>query len=363
MRLKILHVINSLQPGGAENLLVNSLSPGGLQEHADNDIVLLRDSSYLVNKLAPDINVHDLNYRGKFDLPQMLMRLRSVIKKGKYNIIHSHLPHAGLYTALVCPTDIPHIHTIHSTYSLNKKNRNTLLNYIDRKLLLEKRNAKIIVISEYNKEDLLRDIKFKGEVFVLNNFIEDKYFSNTAPNRTREENCLKVIAVGNLTDSKNYKYIVEIFSHLKDKNIFLDIFGNGDVEKYKQVLNQNNITSITFMGAVPNIYDHIKDYDLFIMASKYEGFGLAVFEAMASGVPVIISNIPSLRTLVKNHAIYFDLNDAKGAAERLVKILNEEIDAQSLVADAKNYAAKIAKRENYIYQLLKIYNEVISTNV
>lgn len=361
-KLKILHIINSLQPGGAEHLLANSLAPGGLQEHADNDLVYLRGSSYLINKIDPRVNTYNLNYKGKTDILQLLISLRRIIKKKKYDIVHSHLPHSGLYTALVCPPGIPHIHTVHSTHSLNKKNRHSVFNFLDRKLLLEKKNSNVIVISEFNKTDILQNLNFKGNIFVLHNFIEDIYFNNTRQKKQKEKNSLKIIAVGNLTESKNYNYLIEIFKHLRDKNIYLDIFGAGDITAYQKSLAKNNIKNINFKGSVPDIYDHVCNYDLFIMASKFEGFGLAIFEAMASGIPVMISNIPSLRSIINEHAIYFDLDNAEKTAGELTKILNNEIDIETLITDAKAYATELANRENYISNLLQIYNKIIITS-
>lgn len=307
-----------------------------------------------------NVKVYHLNYKGWWDLLRLLIDIRTIIKDNNYDLIHSHLSPAGLYTQIARPSNIPQIHTIHSTYSLNKRKRKFLINFLERNFFFEKKSARIIVISEFNRSDILNKLNVKGKIYTLNNFIEDIYFKNPSSKKVREKNCLKLIAIGNLRDEKNYEYLIEVFKFLKNKNIYLDIFGFGNAEKYQQLLDKYGIINITFKGGASNIYDVIRSYDLFIMASKFEGFGLSVFEAMVSEVPVMLSDIPSLKSIVKDHALYFTLNDPEAVANELIKILNNEIDPQALAEDAKKYAESIVKREIYIHKLLNIYNEVIN---
>lgn len=356
MRKKVLHVINSLTIGGAETLLANSLSPGGLQEHTDNYLVYFNKSSYLLDIIDKGVKIINLEYKGGFDIIRMLKKLRSIIKLHKIDIVHTHLTPASLYTHLVCPTPVRQVHTIHSTYSMDYETR-PLMRWLERKLFLEKKSCNIISLSEFTKEDLLRSISFKGKVFVLNNFVADRYFGLPEKKYDGNKKELRLIAVGALKELKNFEYLLEVFEHLTGFEIYLDIYGGGDTLKYDTAIKSKDL-KIKMMGHIDDMATVLHQYDLFIMPSKFEGFPLSVFEAMAAGVPLMLSDIAPLRSIVKEHAIYFSLNDAASVAAVIQQAFNDEVDIKEMSVHAKKYAEETGKKEKYINRLLQIYDEL-----
>ena len=354
MKKKVLHVINSLYAGGAETLLVNSLAAGGLQEHTDNTVVYFQGTSELENKIDKRINCYSLNYKGFLSLPGALIKLRKIIKDKKIDIVHSHLNPAGFYTHLICP--VPHIHTLHTTYSKNTETTAVKL-FLEKELFFKKKNCNLILLSPFIKEDFLKAVSFRGKAFVLNNFVEDSFFKPAAAVYHVNSKALKIIAVGRLSKVKNFDYLLEVFAHLKDADIQLDIYGAGDIEKYKQQIKKSGI-KINMMGHHHNLSDVLGNYNLFIMPSVFEGFPLSLFEAMASGIPLMLSDIAPLKSIVKEHAIYFSLHDAAAAANSIRQIANGEIDINSMAVCAQEFAVKTAKRDLYIKSLLHIYSQL-----
>jgi len=354
MKKKILHVINSLTPGGAEILVVNSLAAGGLQEHTDNTIVYFQGTSELENKIDKGVARYCLDYKGVLSLPATLMKLRKIIKDQKIDIVHSHLNPAGFYTQLVCP--VPHVHTLHTTYSQNAQTKPFKL-FLERELFFKKKNCNIILLSEFIKEDFLKSVPFKGKTFVLNNFVEDVFFKPAAKRYIAGTGPLKLIGIGRLSEFKNFDYLLEVFKHLKDADIVLDIYGAGDINKYEQQIKNAGI-KINMMGHKHNLGDVICNYDMFIMPSKFEGFPLSVFEAMSSGVPLMLSDLPSLKTIVHEHALYFSLNDATGTAQVIRQIAAGKIDINSMAQKAQEFARTTVKRDMYIKTLLDIYKQL-----
>ncbi|MEO6540818.1 MAG: glycosyltransferase family 4 protein [Ferruginibacter sp.] len=356
---KVLHVINSLAPGGAEILLTNSLSPGGLCEHTENHLAffMLPD---LVPQLDKKVHVHFLDYKGGKDIFRLLNQLRRIIRKNKIDLVHSHLNPAGTYTHMVCPKNIPHVHTIHTTYSMDKETNRFKL-WAEKVFYLKRKNCNLILLSDYTKEDFLQHVSFKGRAFVLNNFVPDAFFEvqrNAVPKPLQD---LKLVAIGTLRAPKNFEYLLQIFKYLKEKPISLDIFGGGNAAPYKKLIRENGL-AVRMMGHSGNLQETISGYDLFIMSSLFEGFPLSLFEAMAAGIPLMISNIAPLKSIVKQHAIYFELDDAAKAAAQLVDILQNRIDINAMATEAKAYAEKTVKRDIYINKLLEIYKEVLENN-
>jgi glycosyltransferase involved in cell wall biosynthesis len=355
---RILHVINSLNVGGAEILLANSLSPGGLNEHTENYLVYFNQASHLLNIIDKNVKLICLHYKGGADIFRVLRKLKRVITDNNIDIVHSHLTPSGIYTHLVCPSAVPQVHTIHSTYSMEKETR-PVMRFIDRHFFFNKKNINIINLSDYTRDDFLKSISFKGKVFVLNNFVADRYFNFSPKKYDSEKKILRLVAAGTLKELKNFEYLLEIFKYLDDQEIYLDIYGGGDKAKYEMVI-KNKSLKINMMGAVDDMAAVLPDYDLFIMPSKFEGFPLSVFEAMAVGIPLMLSDIGPLKSIVNENALYFKLNDAPAAAKMIKGICNGNININTMAQRAHAFAAATQKREKYIENLLYIYDQILN---
>jgi len=356
--MKVLHVINSMTIGGAEMLLANTFSPGGLQEYADNILVYFNGSSPLLSKIDPAVKVICLDYSDIRRLPSVLRKLRKIITENKIDIIHSHLTPADIYVNLARPKHIPLVHTLHIAYTTDFETR-PVLKLLERKLFFDKKYCNLIFLSDFAKKDFLDNIPYKGSAYVLNNFIDDAFFDHpTRMQQHTKEKGLKMIAIGNFRHQKNYFYLLEIFKHLKEYNIHLDIYGGGDIEKYQAIINENSL-NITLKGQVNDINAVIPGYDLFIMSSTNEGFPLSVFEAMAAGIPVMLSNIPPLKNIVKENAVYFELDNASAAASQVISMYNNSSGIFEMAEKGRTYAENTVRKKLYIKKLMGIYEDVI----
>lgn len=339
-------------------LLANSLSPGGLNEYVDNYLVyFIKGSDHLVSLVDKNVKQLCLNYKGGTDILRLLRELRKFIIENKIDVIHTHLNPSDFYVNLVKPKNIPQVHTLHIAYSTDLETRASL-KFLERTLFFNKKNCNLIFLSEFNKVDFLANVNFKGQSFVVPNFVDDSFFLHQPKHYTGSaEKELKLVAVGNFRDQKNYFYLLDIFKLLKGENIQLDIYGGGNLEPYKKVIDENKL-NVNLKGQITNVNDVIADYDLFIMSSTNEGFPLSVFEAMAAAVPVMLTDIGPLTAIVKDNALYFKLNNATAAAEKLKCVQQNKIDINAMTVKAKTYAEKTVRRDIYVKNLLDIYNQV-----
>ena len=287
-------------------------------------------------------------------MPATLKKLKRLIKENNIDIVHSHLNPAGVYSHLVCP--VPHVHTLHTTYSMDRETQPFKL-FLEKYLYFKKKSCNIILLSDFIKEDFLRSVPFKGQAFVLNNFVPDVFFNTSAKVYDQECTSLKLVAVGRLSEVKNFKYLLEVFTYLKDEEIYLDIYGGGDVEKYQEYIKSSGI-KVNMKGYNNNMQSLLNEYDVFIMPSKFEGVPLSLFEAMASGIPLMLSAIAPLKNIVKEHAIYFDLDNAATTAAAILSVLKKETDINSMAKKAQVYAHSVARKDIYIQKLLDIYNKL-----
>lgn len=103
----------------------------------------------------------------------------------------------------------------------------------------------------------------------------------------------RLLTVGRLTRQKGLDVLIKSLSFI-DNSIDLTIIGEGEDENMLKALCKatGNNDIVTFSGFVENPFKLAKDYDIFIMPSRWEGPGHTIIEALSSGLPSIVSNCP-----------------------------------------------------------------------
>jgi glycosyltransferase involved in cell wall biosynthesis len=129
------------------------------------------------------------------------------------------------------------------------------------------------------------------------------------------------VTVGSLIPRKNVKTVIEGFKLFnKDNNSILLIAGEGfEIESLKLISDEY----VIFLGKVSNIVEYLQVSDSFISASLAEGLPNTVLEAIACGLPVFLSNIPSHRELSNKQSIFFEAQDIFNLSEKLTIADNE----------------------------------------
>lgn len=159
------------------------------------------------------------------------------------------------------------------------------------------------------------------------------------------EDDIILLSVGRLTPAKQPLTMINFFKYLQDelKNVTLCIAGKGELfEETVAHAKMKGLKKIHFLGHV----DHSKDLpalfacsDYYIMTSKYEGTPLTLLEAMASGLPCIVSDIPNLG-LVKDAdcGIILNFDDVSTASDKTINYLLSEHSNHA--QNARDYAVK-----------------------
>lgn len=106
----------------------------------------------------------------------------------------------------------------------------------------------------------------------------------------------RIVAVGRLSEQKNYKLLISAFNEIKDEHpeLTVEIYGEGELrEELQNEIDSCDLTDrVKLMGAFPDVLDRIYGARLFVMTSLYEGMPNALMEAMCLGIPVVCSNCP-----------------------------------------------------------------------
>ncbi len=236
-----------------------------------------------------------------------------------------------------------------------------------------KRSDRILTVSETSKNDILRRFKVPAEkIAVIYNAIDERF--NVQPSedqvqRVRQRYQLDqrfVLYVGNIKPHKNVERLIHAFDRLR-LGVFDDlrllIIGD-EISKYPALRRAVPVhklhKQVRFLGFVPieTLAVLYRLADVFVFPSLYEGFGLPPLEAMASGAPVVTSNVSSLPEVVGDAALLVDPYDPDAIADGMRRVLTDE----DLRATLRTRGFEQAQRYSWqrsIEQVRAIYDEVL----
>jgi alpha-1,3-rhamnosyl/mannosyltransferase len=227
------------------------------------------------------------------------------------------------------------------------------------------RTEAIITISEFSKKEILNLLNVDPAKIYITSLGVDKTFT---PGKKRMQGLLDryLLFLGNLEPRKNLPILINAYLSLP-KNLRerypLVVAGakawhTNQLEK--ALLPFNHDEKITLTGYVPQtaLPDLYRGASLFIYPSLYEGFGLPVLEAMASGVPVITSNLSSLPEVVGDAGILVDPHCVDNLREAILMILNDEEMRNELIAKGLK-RAKSFSWEKCAKETLVVYEKVL----
>jgi glycosyltransferase involved in cell wall biosynthesis len=153
-----------------------------------------------------------------------------------------------------------------------------------------------------------------------------------------------LLFVGRLQPSKGVFELVEIFKRLVSQNpeLKLTIVGEGDVSaRLKEKIKESNLEdNILLTGSLPykEIFKHYRRSTLFVFPSKSEVFPLVSIEAMASGLPVVVSDIPSLRESTGGNAVLLPPDDLDMWVKTLNSLLKDREQREKLSRKGLHWA-------------------------
>ena len=238
------------------------------------------------------------------------------------------------------------------------------------------RAARVITVSEASKRDILRYFRVPdARIHVIYNAIDDRYWQEPAGDdmeRVRQRYQLTapfVLYAGNIKPHKNLERLIDSFHLLRQgrpdlKDVQLLIIGD-EISKYatlRRAVHRHKLHKhVRFFGFVPDqtLAALYRLADAFVFPSLYEGFGLPPLEAMASGTPVIASNVSSLPEVLGDAALMIDPYDSQAIADAMIRVLTEPELRAELRARGLTRAREFSW-ERSIGRVREIYREVMA---
>jgi glycosyltransferase involved in cell wall biosynthesis len=358
----ILYIIDSLAGiGGAELMLVAPLK----DIHSYYNIILV--TLYPENVYQKYYFVGDrqycLNMRSRKDIFVAAKKLKKIIKENDVNFVHSFLYWSVVVARWACGKKTPHIFSLATMMTEHVYTHKWYSGYtrlLDR--ITYKKNQVVISPTSEVLLDFDTSIGIKGKSKVLHNFVLDDFFKNQLEYKPFSGQ-LKLVAVGNLKEVKNYEILIEAFKSLKGLPVILDIYGEGLLrDSFQKQITANGL-AIKLQGSHNKIYEVLPKYDAFVMSSFLEGFGISAAEAMAIGLPLLLSGIKPLKEISQNNALFFDPYNAQSFVDVIKSILSNKGSLLALSEKGKIIAKENYTKEKYVAGLLNLYEEVLNNEL
>ena len=355
MKKTILHFIYNLGRGGAETMMVRAIRE--LKEY-NNIVVTIFDDNRFGEELQCDKYIC-MKLQSLVALPLAVTRLKKIIKDHNVDIVHSHLFWPTAVARLATPAHIPLMTTIHAFIASSLEYKKWFIRAID-KLTYRFRPSIIIAVAKGALDEYFSFLKLTPHrSYVLHTFVDVDRFRHTRGNNGKNDS-FRLISSGALRLQKNYPLLIKAFRAIKDQPIELHIYGSGPLKDSLQDLINKYGVKVTLKGEVKNIEELLPQYDAFVMASVFEGFSLAVLEAMAVKLPLLLSKIDSFKEQCGDTALYFDLGNEEGLVAKLLQVKDDTINTNKRSDAAYQRVLENYTLSHHILQLKAIYTEALN---
>ena len=371
--MKILHVITSLQTGGAEMLVVNLMPRFKALGHEVGVVVFNGQHTPLMERLereCPECKIYRLG-TGYYN-PWYIVKLIGIMRQ--YDVVHTHNSSPQLFAAIaniICHKRL--VTTEHSTNN-RKREKGGLLQFVDKWMYRQYNTT--ICISEIAEEKLreylsLRRKKEEGKtkkeegrtknsqtdsklytlhsklksdnITTINNGVDVEAIHGAAPLEELKTKRFVAVMVAGFREAKDQDTLIKAMTLLPKEEYELWLVGDGvrreslelSVKSLEMLAheneNENSKPNIQFLGLRTDVPRILKSADVVVMSSHWEGLSLSNIEGMSAGKPFIASDVNGLREVTEGYGILFPHEDAEALAA-VIRRLHDDREYYDQVA-------------------------------
>ncbi len=347
-KIKLAYVTHGLSSNGIESLLLSVLKNIDKTKYDITFVIAIDEGvACLHEKTVKDlgakvIRVCDLDgIKKKFFY---MNSLEKIFRENNFDIVHANM---DLLNGIVLRAAkkagikkcICHAHNSSSQYSITGKKSavfkaaQKVYQFTMKKMMLK--NADILLGCSDKANDYFYDKRASEAVIINNGIVLDAFINNKDKKAENIKTApVKIVTVGRLSAQKNPLFIVEIIKELSvlRQDFILNWVGQGEMEEQiKSAVKEYNLSDyINMAGVRTDVPDILHSSDYFIFPSLFEGLGIVLIEAQASGVECFASTeVPSLADLGACHFLPLDIG-----AKKWAEYINDTINSgKRLFAD------------------------------
>jgi L-malate glycosyltransferase len=308
---------------------------------------------------AEGIECHPLRIRNAVDLGAAL-RLRAILLGGGFDIVHFHTSRAHAMAPIVRGCARAAVVTRRMDYAPNR---------LFAAFLYGREVDRVIAISNAVADSLIGAGAPGANISIVSSGIDVERFrppsdeERAAARRELglDEATIAIVAVGALEERKGHRYLLQALAlsdALRGARCFIAGEGSIRAALEAEVARLGIAERVTMLGRIDNVRAMLAATDIFVMPSLREGLGVAALEAMASGLPVVLSRVGGLASLIENErsGLHVPLADAEVLAVTLERLacdpdLRRDLGARAREAAVAEYSdAVMAERTLDVYR-------------
>lgn len=337
-----------------------------------------RQNEYVLLCHEPDLGVVDQlgpNFRAVLEPSpnyslQEQVRVPWALRRERPDVYHA--PHYVLPAAVRCRSVVTIHDCIHLMFPQYLPNRLAYAYARAAMWAAAKRSDRILTVSEASKRDIMHFFNVPPEkIVVVYNAIDERFSVEPREEdvaRVRERYQLDhgfVLYAGNIKPHKNVVRLIEAFAEVRKggfEELKLLIIGDeiSKLPALRRAVHQHKLHKhVRFLGFLPDetLAVLYRLAAVFVFPSLYEGFGLPPLEAMASGTPVVTSNVSSLPEVVGDAAVLVDPHDVHAIVDGVRRVLTDPALAQELRCRGPLRARQFSW-ERSVRRTWQLYHEV-----
>lgn len=365
----ILHTIDTTGPGGAETVFIELLTR--LPKDRFRCVVVIRGTGWVYEELLRrGIEPVLLPSRGSFNW-RYLLRLAALLRRYRVDLVQSHLLGTNVYCALAgLLTRTPLVATFHGTVDIGERERFKALKFG----AINRGATCIVAVSDSLRENIAGRTPLRTDrVRVIYNGIDVEDFNRPRSGELRRQfgwaqDELLVGCLGNIRSAKGYDVLLKAAAQLLQRGRKLRFVIAGqwlpgrlydDLLRLREELGLAQ--HVQFIGFHPDPAGFLASLDLFLLPSISEGFSLATIQAMAAGLPVVVTRSGGPEEIVRHGQTgwLIDAGDAGAMAEALGQLADDATLRASLAASGREHARNTFAVEAMIRAYADTYTEIL----
>ncbi len=372
--MKIFQTIDSLQVGGAEQLLI-SFAQGTQQKDVDLTIVALRSADAHMQQQLESLGVNVVVVPGPGSSllhPVRIWQLYKLLRREKPDIIHAHLTATIIICSLVGKLlSIPVICTIHNVravHATHLKLKHRIRQRLHR-LALRQWASGVIAVGNRVAETFRPQIAPK-DIEVIWNAVSPMPEVTEDQKTTLRQSVVGdaagpiLICVGRLVEAKGHLDLLDAFRKIYDQfpETRLLIAGDGQMRPdIEAKIRQDGLENAALvLGSRPDIPALLAISDLFVLASHWEGLPISILEAMASEVPVVATEVGEVsHVVVEGTGLVVPAHQPDTLADTVCQLLQTPERLAIYGQQAKAHIDQQYSIDAWVNTLLKFYQSVL----
>jgi glycosyltransferase involved in cell wall biosynthesis len=334
--VRILHVIDTDGPGGAETLFAELCRRFDRDGHSS--VAVCGGGDWLEGELRRQgVDVRPTAVRGSFRVDHLAALARLAMRE-RIDVIHAHLLGPATYCAIAGTlARRPVVATFHGAVDVPSHERMMAL-----KAFAIRRLSHVVCVSEQLRVELCGRLRIPdSRTSVVYNGIDTAHFSPEA-GRRRFTGPLVLRAVGNIRLAKDYATAIRTVAALVRRNVALtfEVAGEGHGrlrEELEQLVRELGVErQVRFLGFVSDVRGFLRGADVFLLSSRSEGLPFALLQALATGVPVVATRC-GVEAVVEHErtALLTPVGDHEALAASILRLAGDHALAEAFAGSGR----------------------------